>query len=174
MICPSKPLKTGEHRSDAGFGMAPGPPGLLLNACCGQQHASRLALHSYCRQQHSVPQLRDPRPLVLLCRPTPLLQFLHDARQQLLRAAALAHDTRKLPPLTQLVQPGGVLDVSATHARALQTTADELFGANDSLRWQRVQLFNVPDSLDVLSTGEPSPPHSHHCRDQHAVRQSSG
>lgn len=104
--------------------------------------------------------MRDPRPLVLLCRPTPLLQFLHDARQQLLRAAALVHDTRKLPPLTQLVQPGGVLDVSATHARALQTTADELFGANDSLRWQRVQLFNVPDALDVLSTGEPSPPHS--------------
>lgn len=90
---------------------------------------------------------------LLLCRPTPLLQFLHDARQQLLRAAALVHDTRKLPPLTQLVQPGGVLDIAATHARALQTTADELFGANDSLRWARVQLFNVPDALDVLSTG---------------------
>lgn len=120
-----------------------------------------------------VPQLRDPTPFVLLCRPTPLLQFLHDARQQLLRAAALVHDTRKLPPLTQLVQPGGVLDVSATHARALQTTADELFGANDSLRWQRVQLFNVPDALDVLSTGKSSPPQQP-CRDQHAVRQSSG
>lgn len=90
----------------------------------------------------------------VLCRPGHLLQYLHDARQQLLRAAALVHDTRKLPPLTQLVQPGGVLDIAATHARSLQTTADELFGANDSLRWQRVQLFNVPDALDVLSTGK--------------------
>jgi hypothetical protein len=48
------------------------------------------------------------------------------------------------------------LDIAATHARSLQTTADELFGANDSLRWQRVQLFNVPDALDVLSTGNTS------------------
>lgn len=90
----------------------------------------------------------------LLCRPTQLLQFLHDARQQLLRAAVLLHDTRKLPPLAQLVQPGGVLDIAANHARALQSAADELFRANGMLLWQRVPLFNVPDALDVLSTGE--------------------
>lgn len=88
------------------------------------------------------------------CRPNQLLQYLHDARQQLLRAAALLHDTRKLPPLTQLVQPGGVLDIAANHARALQTTADELFRANGLLLFQRVPLFNVPDALDVLATGE--------------------
>ena len=86
-------------------------------------------------------------------RPSHLLQYLHDARQQLLRAAALVHDTRKLPPLTQLVQTGGVLDRAASHARALQTTADELFKANGMLLFQRVPLFNVPDALDVLATG---------------------
>lgn len=92
--------------------------------------------------------------LLLGCRASHLLQFLHDARQQLLRAAAVVHDTRKLPPLTQLVQPGGVLDIAAHHARALQSTADELFRANGLLTVQRVPLFNVPDALDVLSTGE--------------------
>lgn len=92
----------------------------------------------------------------MLCRPTQLLQFLHDARQQLLRAVVLLHDTRKLPPLAQLVQPGGVLDIAASHARALQTAADELFRTNGMLLWQRVPLFNVPDALDVLSTGEDS------------------
>jgi hypothetical protein len=80
---------------------------------------------------------------------------VHEARQQLLRSAALLGDTRKLPPLVQLVQPGGALDIAASHARALQTAADELFRANASLALQRVPLFNVPDALDVLSTGGP-------------------
>jgi hypothetical protein len=107
---------------------------------------------------------------LLLRRPTPLLQFLHDARQQLLRAAALMHDTRKLPPLTLLVQPGGVLDLAATHARALQTTADSLFESNGLLCFNRVQLFNVPDALEVLSTGElAAPPLACCSRDQHDV-----
>jgi hypothetical protein len=87
------------------------------------------------------------------CRPSHLLQFVHSARQQLLRAAALIHDTRKLPPLSQVVQINGVLDNAAAHARNLQTTADELFRANQQLLWQRLPLFNVPDALDVLSTG---------------------
>lgn len=86
-------------------------------------------------------------------RPQALLGYLHGARQQLLRAAATLHDTRKLPPLTLLVQPGGVLDVAAGHARALTTAADELVRANGELRFHRLPLFNVPDALDVLSTG---------------------
>jgi Mediator complex subunit MED14 len=82
-----------------------------------------------------------------------VLSFIHAARQRLLRGLVLLHDTRKLPPLAQLVQPGGVLDVSATHARALQSAADELFRANSELRLQRVPLFNIPDALEVLCTG---------------------
>lgn len=118
--------------------------------CKQQQQTSH---HSIYTIMHILCVCCDCLPLHTTHRPTKLLQYLHDARQQLLRAAVLVYDTRKLPPLVQLVQPGGVLDIAANHARALQTTADELFRANGLLAFQRVPLFNVPDALDVLSTG---------------------
>ncbi|KAF6258599.1 hypothetical protein COO60DRAFT_1101947 [Scenedesmus sp. NREL 46B-D3] len=86
-------------------------------------------------------------------RPQALLQFVHGTRQQLLRSAAVLHDPRKLPPLAQLVSSNGVLDIAAQHARHLQTAADELFKANEDLRFGRVPLFNIPSAMDVLSTG---------------------
>jgi hypothetical protein len=56
--------------------------------------------------------------------------------------------------LAQLAAPNGVLDIAAQHARHLQTAADELFKANEDLRFGRVPLFNIPSALDVLSTGQ--------------------
>jgi hypothetical protein len=90
----------------------------------------------------------------LASRPQALLQFVHGTRQQLLRSAAILHDPRKLTPLARLVSPNGVLDIAAQHARHLQTAADELFKANNDLRYGRVPLFNIPSALDVLSTGQ--------------------
>jgi len=84
-----------------------------------------------------------------------LLGFIHSARQQLLRSAAVLYDTRKLAPLTLLVQKDGLLDVAASHARSLTAAADELVRTNEGLRWMRVGLFNIPDALDVLSSGAP-------------------
>jgi hypothetical protein len=87
-------------------------------------------------------------------RPTALLQFTHNARQQLLRAAALLYDPRKLAFVQHLQEPAeGVLDVCATQARGLQAAADELFKASQELRLSRTPLFCVHTALDILGTG---------------------
>lgn len=53
-----------------------------------------------------------------------------------------------------LVEQGGVLDVAASHVRALRQAADELHAAGFQLQWARVPLFNVHDAMDVLATGQ--------------------
>ncbi len=92
-------------------------------------------------------------PLVPCHRPPALLHFLHGARQQLLRVGALLNDPNKLVPVKLVADTGSVLDVAATHARALQSAADELYAANQHLKALRVPLFDVASALDVLSTG---------------------
>jgi hypothetical protein len=98
---------------------------------------------------------QPPAPALSLPRRSPqqLLGFLHSARQQLLRLGALLHDPRKLAVAQRVADQGSVLDAAATHTRALQAAADELFKANADLRWNRAPLFNVLDAADVLATG---------------------
>jgi hypothetical protein len=95
------------------------------------------------------------RPWSCCCRrPGALLQFTHNARQQLLRAAALLYDPRKLGFVETLQAPAaGVLDVCATQARGLAAAADELFKAAQELRLTRTPLFCVHTALDILGTG---------------------
>lgn len=52
-----------------------------------------------------------------------------------------------------LVEPGGILDVAASHVRSMRQAADELHSAGIQLQGGRVPLYNMPDALDVLATG---------------------
>eukprot|EP00877_Chromochloris_zofingiensis_P002782 jgi/Chrzof1/12504/Cz06g36200.t1 len=136
------------------------------NVLAGARQFTRLgsvleAVAQRIQQQFSVLLADQPGEQNADARAKALLQFLHGARQQLLRATALLYDTRKFGMVAAVAQPGSILDVAASHARSLMTAADELYGVNQHLKFLRVPIYDIQSASDILSTGTyPSLPSS--------------
>ena len=82
-----------------------------------------------------------------------LLGYLHSTRQQLLRLLSLVNWSNKAKALAECVDHDKVMDKAASHARALQAAADDLYSSRVAMLPRYNPMFDVQTAYEVLSTG---------------------
>lgn len=83
-----------------------------------------------------------------------LLQYLHNAKQQLLRLYMLASWAPKSKVAAQIYSPDHVLQVTADFSSGPQQVADALHATFTQLQGGHQPVFDVQTAWDVLSKGE--------------------